>query len=219
MFAGVPRMIPSAASRSDAVAASAARHTTSTPPISGSRAPDTTESSRSAVAGDGVWWTIRSRVTASAWWPVAERGSPAGRTLGRPATTRRLPVDMKLEVIAIPVSDVDVALRFYVDQVGFGLDHDARPKPRDAGGADDPARVGVLGRHRGGAPTGRPPGTTRGAQLVVEDIDAARAELAGRGVPISDVQQLGPEGARGSRFAFFDDPDGNGWSLQEIKRA
>src|SRR4249919_1502322 len=80
MFAGVPRTIPSAASRSDAVAASAARHTTSTPPISGSRAPDTTESSSSAVAGDGVWWTIRSRVTASAWWPVAERGRPAGRT-------------------------------------------------------------------------------------------------------------------------------------------
>src|SRR4029078_1740381 len=51
-----------------------ARHTTSTPPISGSCAPDTTESSSSAVAGDGVWWTIRIRVTASAWWPVAERG-------------------------------------------------------------------------------------------------------------------------------------------------
>jgi len=63
------------------------------------------------------------------------------------------------------------------------------------------------------------PGTTRGAQLVVDDIDAVRAALADRGVPISDVMQLGPEGAPGSRFAFFDDPDGNGWSLQEIKRS
>jgi len=52
-------------------------------------------------------------------------------------------------------------------------------------------------------------------QLVVEDINAARAALAGRGVPISPVQQLGPEGAPGSRFACFTDPDGNGWSLQE----
>jgi len=56
-------------------------------------------------------------------------------------------------------------------------------------------------------------------QLVVEDIDVARAELAGNGVGITDVQQLGPEGSPGSRFAFFSDPDGNGWSLQEIKRA
>ncbi|WP_371814262.1 VOC family protein [Phycicoccus sp. HDW14] len=62
------------------------------------------------------------------------------------------------------------------------------------------------------------PGSTRGVQLVVEDIDAARAELAGRGVEISEVQQLGAEGQPGSRFAFFADPDGNGWSLQEIRR-
>ena len=63
------------------------------------------------------------------------------------------------------------------------------------------------------------PGTTKGMQLVVEDIDVARAELAGNGVGVTDVQQLGPEGSPGSRFAFFSDPDGNGWSLQEIKRA
>jgi catechol 2,3-dioxygenase-like lactoylglutathione lyase family enzyme len=68
-----------------------------------------------------------------------------------------------------------------------------------------------------GMPLGEP-GTLRGPQLVVEDIDAVRAELAGRGVPISEVQQLGPEGAPGSRFAFFNDPDGNGWSVQELKR-
>jgi hypothetical protein len=69
-----------------------------------------------------------------------------------------------------------------------------------------------------GMPLGEP-GSTKGLQLVVEDIDTARAELAARGVPITEVQQLGPVGAPGSRFAFFADPDGNGWSLQELKRA
>lgn len=73
----------------------------------------------------------------------------------------------------------------------------------------------VVGR---GLPLGEP-GTTKGLQLVVEDIDIARAELAGRGVEISEVQQLGPEGSPGSRFAFFADPDGNGWSVQELKRS
>jgi catechol 2,3-dioxygenase-like lactoylglutathione lyase family enzyme len=68
-----------------------------------------------------------------------------------------------------------------------------------------------------GLPLGEP-GTTKGAQLVVDDIDTAREQLHARGVEISDVQQLGPQGAPGSRFAFFTDPDGNGWSLQEIKR-
>jgi hypothetical protein len=56
------------------------------------------------------------------------------------------------------------------------------------------------------------------ARLVVEDIDVAREELASHGVAIRDVQQLGPQGAPGSRFAFFNDPDENGWSLEEIKR-
>jgi catechol 2,3-dioxygenase-like lactoylglutathione lyase family enzyme len=69
-----------------------------------------------------------------------------------------------------------------------------------------------------GMPLGEP-GSTKGPQLVVEDIDAVRAELAGRGVEISEVQQLGPEGAPGSRFAFFTDPDGNGWAVQEYKGA
>ena len=69
-----------------------------------------------------------------------------------------------------------------------------------------------------GLPLGQP-GSTKGPQLVVEDIDAARETMAARGVNISDVQQLGPEGAPGSRFAFFTDPDGNGWSPQEINRS
>jgi catechol 2,3-dioxygenase-like lactoylglutathione lyase family enzyme len=67
-----------------------------------------------------------------------------------------------------------------------------------------------------GLPLGEP-GSVKGVQLVVEDLDAASEELSARGVPISDVQQLGPEGSRGSRFAFFADPDGNTWAVQELK--
>lgn len=126
-------------------------------------------------------------------------------------------MEMKLEVIGIPVADVDVAKAFYVDRVGFALDHDVNPAPGMRVVQMTPPGSScsvVIGE---GMPLGEP-GTTRGPQLVVEDIDAARAELAGRGVAISDIQQLGPEGTPGSRFAFFDDPDGNGWSLQELKR-
>jgi catechol 2,3-dioxygenase-like lactoylglutathione lyase family enzyme len=126
-------------------------------------------------------------------------------------------VDLKLEVIGVPVSDVDTAKAFYTEQVGFHLDHDIEPgngmrvvQMTPPGSACSV----VIGE---GMPLGEP-GTLRGPQLVVEDIDAVRAELAGRGVPISEVQQLGPEGAPGSRFAFFNDPDGNGWSVQELKR-
>jgi catechol 2,3-dioxygenase-like lactoylglutathione lyase family enzyme len=127
-------------------------------------------------------------------------------------------MDYRLEVIGLPVSDVDDSIDFYVNRVGFHLDHDIEPSPgmrvAQMTPAGSPTSV-VIGR---GLPLGDP-GTTKGMQLVVEDIDAARAELAAAGVEITDVQQLGPEGSPGSRFAFFSDPDGNGWSLQEIKRA
>jgi catechol 2,3-dioxygenase-like lactoylglutathione lyase family enzyme len=127
-------------------------------------------------------------------------------------------MDMKLEVVAIPVSDVDAAKAFYVEQVGFNLDHDIRPNENMRVVQMTPpgsACSVVLGE---GMPLGEP-GTTKGVQLVVEDIDAVRTALAGRGVGVSDVMQLGPEGTPGSRFCFFEDPDGNGWSLQEIKRS
>ena len=62
------------------------------------------------------------------------------------------------------------------------------------------------------------PGSVKGVQLVVEDLNAVRSELAGRGVGISDVQQMGPEGTPGSRYCFFEDPDGNMWAIQEYKR-
>jgi catechol 2,3-dioxygenase-like lactoylglutathione lyase family enzyme len=127
-------------------------------------------------------------------------------------------MDLKLEVVPIPVNDVDAAKAFYTEQVGFNLDHDTRP--------NDTMRVVqmtppgsacsvVIGE---GMPLGEP-GSVKGVQLVVEDLEAVRTELAGRGVPVGEIQQLGPEGAPGSRFMFFEDPDGNGWSVQELKRS
>jgi catechol 2,3-dioxygenase-like lactoylglutathione lyase family enzyme len=126
-------------------------------------------------------------------------------------------MDLKLEVVGLPVRDVDAAVAFYAGQVGFHVDHDIAPNEHmrvvqlTPPGSACSVVVGT------GLPLGDP-GSTKGLQLVVEDIDTARRELADRGVEITDVQQLGPEGSPGSRFAFFSDPDGNGWSLQEIKR-
>jgi catechol 2,3-dioxygenase-like lactoylglutathione lyase family enzyme len=125
-------------------------------------------------------------------------------------------MEMKLEVVPIPVADVDLAKAFYTERVGFTLDHEIRPNdsmPVVKMTPPGSACSVVIGE---GLPLGDP-GSVKGVQLIVEDLDAAREELAARGVPISDVQQLGPEGSRGSRFAFFDDPDGNTWSVQELK--
>jgi predicted enzyme related to lactoylglutathione lyase len=121
-------------------------------------------------------------------------------------------VDWKLELVAIPVSDVDRAKAFYTDQVGFTADHDHRVSEEirfvqltPPGSACSIALgLGV---------TDMEPGSVRGLQIVVSDVEAAHAELTGRGVDVSDIQQL-PWG----RFVYFADPDGNRWSLQEIKR-
>jgi catechol 2,3-dioxygenase-like lactoylglutathione lyase family enzyme len=123
-------------------------------------------------------------------------------------------MDLKLEVVPMPVSDVDAAKRFYTEQVGFNLDHDVQPTPdmrvvqMTPPGSACSVVIGV------GLPLGEP-GSVKGVQLTVEDIDAVREAMAGRGVPVSEVQQLGPEGTPGSRFCFFQDPDGNGWAIQE----
>ncbi len=125
-------------------------------------------------------------------------------------------MDMKLEVVPIPVSDVDAAKSFYTEQVGFHLDHDVRPRPGMRVVQMTPpgsACSVVIGE---GLPLGEP-GSVKGVQLVVEDIDTVRAELFGRGVEIGEVQLLGPEGSPGSRFVFFDDPDGNAWAIQEMR--
>jgi catechol 2,3-dioxygenase-like lactoylglutathione lyase family enzyme len=125
-------------------------------------------------------------------------------------------MDLKLEVVPIPVSDVDAAKAFYTERVGFTLDHDIRPNEHMRVVQMTPPGSACSVVVGDGLPLGTP-GSVKGVQLVVEDLDAVRAALAERGVPISEVQQLGPAGARGSRFAFFEDPDGNTWAVQELK--
>jgi catechol 2,3-dioxygenase-like lactoylglutathione lyase family enzyme len=127
-------------------------------------------------------------------------------------------MDLKLEVVPIPVSDVDAAKTFYTEKVGFNLDHDMRPNEAMRVVQMTPpgsACSVVIGE---GLPLGDP-GSVKGVQLVVEDIDAVRETLADRGVGVGEVQQLGPEGSPGSRFCFFEDPDGNTWAVQELKRS
>jgi predicted enzyme related to lactoylglutathione lyase len=119
-------------------------------------------------------------------------------------------VDWKLELVAVPVSDVDRAKSFYADKVGFNADHDHRV-------SDDMRFVQLTPSGSacsiaiGQGITDATPGSVAGLQLVVEDVEQARAELAGRGVEVSDVQQF-PWGS----FVFFSDPDGNRWSVQQI---
>ena len=120
-------------------------------------------------------------------------------------------MDWKLELVAIPVSDVDRAKSFYVEKVGFNADHDHTVSDEirfvqltPSGSACSIA----LGR----GVTDAPPGSVRGMQLVVSDIEEAYATLAGRGVEVSDIQDL-PWGS----FVFFDDPDGNRWAVQQIQ--
>jgi catechol 2,3-dioxygenase-like lactoylglutathione lyase family enzyme len=135
-------------------------------------------------------------------------------------------MDMKLELVVVPVSDVDRAKAFYVDQVGFGLDVDTSPSEgfrvvqMTPPGSACSITIGTgLGASE--------PGSLKGLHLVVSDIDQAHAELAGRGVPASGVFHFGPDGRadgpdpqRGSynSFVTFDDPDGNTWLVQEVHR-
>jgi catechol 2,3-dioxygenase-like lactoylglutathione lyase family enzyme len=120
-------------------------------------------------------------------------------------------MDWKLELIAVPVSDVDRAIAFYTDKVGFNLDHDHKV-------SDELRFVQLTPRGSacsialGTGITKVEPGSVQGLQMVVKDADAAHAELIGRGVEASDVQEY-PWG----RFVFFSDPDGNGWAVQEIQ--
>jgi catechol 2,3-dioxygenase-like lactoylglutathione lyase family enzyme len=119
-------------------------------------------------------------------------------------------MDMKLELIAVPVTDVDRAKRFYVEQVGFVEDHDHTVSDEirfvqltPPGSACSIAfGLGI---------TDMAPGSLDNLQMVVTDAAAARAELAGRGVEVSDVDEQ-PWGS----FVFFSDPDGNRWALQQL---
>jgi catechol 2,3-dioxygenase-like lactoylglutathione lyase family enzyme len=119
-------------------------------------------------------------------------------------------MDMKLELVAVPVSDVDRAKSFYVNQVGCHADYDHRVSDDlrfiqlTPPGSACSIAIGL-------GLTDAEPGSVRGLQMVVADAAAARAELASRGVPVSDVQSQ-PWG----EFVFFDDPDGNRWALQQL---
>jgi catechol 2,3-dioxygenase-like lactoylglutathione lyase family enzyme len=121
-------------------------------------------------------------------------------------------MDWKLELVAIPVSDVDRAKAFYTEKVGFNADHDHRVSDElRFVQLTPPGSACSIAIGSGLSQSPPPPGSVQGVQLVVTDIEAARAELAGRGVQVSEVHDL-PWG----RFVFFNDPDGNGWSVQEI---
>jgi len=119
---------------------------------------------------------------------------------------------MKLELIAVPVSDADRAKAFYADRAGFTVDHDNK--------VNDELRFiqltppgSACSIAIGTGISGREPGSVDGLQLVVSDIEEARAELAGLGVDVSEISDF-PWG----RFVFFSDPDGNGWAVQELPR-
>ena len=135
-------------------------------------------------------------------------------------------MDFKLELVLIPVTDVDRAKRFYVDTCGFTLDVDHQP--------NDAFRVvqvtppgSACSLTFGIGITEAAPGSYRGTHLVVTDIEAARAELAERGVDIGEIRHMTPDGWQPgadpehsdyNSFADFSDPDGNTWVLQESNR-
>jgi catechol 2,3-dioxygenase-like lactoylglutathione lyase family enzyme len=125
-------------------------------------------------------------------------------------------MDYRLEVVVVPVSDVDRAKEFYEGKMGFVVDHDTS--------FGDGTRVVQL-TPRGSACSiaigsgiaPMEPGSVKGLQLVVSDMDTAYEELSGRGVELGEVQELGQPGREGFKFVFFNDPDGNGWAVQEIR--
>ena len=123
-------------------------------------------------------------------------------------------MDWKLELVPIPVSDVDAAKRFYIERLGFRLDHDVTPNPHfRVVQLTPPGSACSICFGVGVVKTA--PGSVQGLHLVVSDIYAARAQLVARGVDASDVKELG----KGIFFVFFKDPDGNSWAVQQISPA
>ena len=129
-----------------------------------------------------------------------------------------------LEVVCVPVSDVDRAKTFYAEKLGFDVDHDRKVSEEyrvvqltpPGSGCSIVVGKGVVNMN---------PGSLKGLQLVVGDIRAAHAELAERGVEVGEIQVVGASGLRPARhgedldnvgFVFFSDPDGNGWAVQQI---
>jgi len=134
-------------------------------------------------------------------------------------------MDFKLELVLIPVSDVDRAKEFYVETCGFNLDVDHQPNEEfrvvqiTPPGSACSLTIGI-------GLTDAAPGSYRGTHLIVSDIEAGRAELVGRGVEVSEIRHMTPNGwvpgadpehTDYGSFADFSDPDGNTWVLQEVK--
>ncbi|TMM03003.1 MAG: glyoxalase [Actinobacteria bacterium] len=119
-------------------------------------------------------------------------------------------MDLKLELVQVPVSDVDRAKAFYTEQAGFNADHDHAV-------SDDMRFVQLTPPGSacsiaiGKGLSDMTPGSVQGLQLVVSDIEAARADLVGRGAQVSEIQDFD-----WGRFVFFSDPDGNGWAVQQV---
>lgn len=133
-----------------------------------------------------------------------------------------LSLNWTLEVIVVPVSDLDRAKAFYAEQLGFNVDHDTVIDDENRVVQLTPPGSGcsvVIGK---GVVPDMPPGSMKGLQLVVSDINAARAQLVERGVEVSEVQKMGENPQPGGEpldnvgFVFFGDPDGNGWAIQQI---
>ena len=125
-------------------------------------------------------------------------------------------MDWKLEVVVIPVTDIDRAKSFYLDQLGFHLDADTQPTETmrvvqmTPPGSACSLTIGPLLMKSDAVR-----GSGASLQLVVHDIVAAHAQLVERGVEVSEIQDLDPRD--GGKFIFFSDPDGNNWAIQEIR--
>ncbi|WP_181075094.1 VOC family protein [Rathayibacter iranicus] len=120
-------------------------------------------------------------------------------------------MQMRLELVPLPVTDVDRSVAFYTEVVGFHLDHDVRPSATMRVVQLTPPGSAcsiVVGAGMGPGPE---EGVVRSLHLVIDDIAAARAELAARSLEVSEIQNLG-----GVQYAYFADPDGNTWALQQI---
>lgn len=121
-------------------------------------------------------------------------------------------MDMKLELILVPVTDVDRAIEFYTKKVGFTLDHDHRVN-KDLRFVQLTPPGSACSISIGEGLTEMEPGSVKGLQVVVKDTQKVREQLVANGVDASEVQEF-PWGI----FTFFEDPDGNGWAVQQIVR-
>ena len=136
-------------------------------------------------------------------------------------------MDWKLEVVVVPVRDVDRAKRFYSEQVGFVVDYDTRATDElrnvqlTPPGSGCSIALSTMNITPTGSVVDTPPGSAQGLQLVVPDVQAARVELIERGVEVSGIKHFEDglwvtgRGGRWNSFIFFNDPDGNGWVVQE----